>query len=121
CGYHQRRYLNMSNDRNTSEISTRREYMKYGGAVIGGGLLAGCTGSNNSGGGGINGTNSGGGDATTGGGANSSNDSGGGNGTTEGGNSYSVTMAPMGEVEFENPPKSVFTVLLHHADMVLAL
>lgn len=34
---------------------TRREYMKYGGAVIGGGLLAGCTGSSS--GDGVNSSN----------------------------------------------------------------
>jgi iron complex transport system substrate-binding protein len=35
-------------DTSTSEAPTRREYMKYGGAVIGGGLLAGCTGQSGS-------------------------------------------------------------------------
>ena len=108
----------MERESTTHEEPTRREYVKYGGAVIGGGLLAGCTGSSSSGGGANNSTNS----NNSGSGANSSNSSGDGNMTTgSGGNSYSVTMAPMGEVEFESPPGSVFTVLLHHADMVLAL
>lgn len=34
----------MSGDDNGYETPTRREYVKYGGMVIGGGLLAGCTG-----------------------------------------------------------------------------
>jgi len=34
----------MSNQDTTHGTPTRREYVKYGGAVIGGGLLAGCTG-----------------------------------------------------------------------------
>jgi iron complex transport system substrate-binding protein len=33
----------------TTEAPTRRDYMKYGGAVIGGGLLAGCAGQSDSG------------------------------------------------------------------------
>ncbi|WP_049922140.1 ABC transporter substrate-binding protein [Halopiger djelfimassiliensis] len=34
---------------------------------------------------------------------------------------YSVTMAPVGEVEFDSVPEDVFTILPHHADMALAL
>jgi len=34
---------------------------------------------------------------------------------------YSVEMAPMGEVTFEQTPESIFTVLSSHADMALAL
>ncbi|SIS13871.1 ABC transporter substrate-binding protein [Natronorubrum thiooxidans] len=33
----------MSKDGTRNEAPTRRDYMKYGGAVVGGGLLAGCT------------------------------------------------------------------------------
>ncbi len=67
--------------------------MKYGGTVVGGGLLAGCSdlaGQNEPG---------------------SSDESDG---------TYSVTMAPSGTVEFERPPENVFTILPHHADMALA-
>ncbi|WP_123537772.1 ABC transporter substrate-binding protein [Halosimplex salinum] len=34
---------------------------------------------------------------------------------------YSVEMAPMGEVSFDEPPESIFTVMSSHADMALAL
>jgi iron complex transport system substrate-binding protein len=36
-------------DTNTAKSPTRREYLKYGGAVVGGGLLAGCVGQTDSG------------------------------------------------------------------------
>ncbi|KYH26063.1 periplasmic binding protein [Halalkalicoccus paucihalophilus] len=76
------------------EAPTRREYVKYGGTVVAGGLLAGCTG-----------------------------DSGDGAGTDGNGNSggYTVSISPVGEVTFESPPETVFTRLTHHADMALAL
>lgn len=85
----------MSNDSNTIPhgAPTRREYVKYGGAVIGGGLLAGCTGTE------------------TGDEDDSEGDDG----------SYAVTMAPAGEITLERPPERVFTNLVHHADMALAL
>ncbi len=37
------------NDTTTGEASPRREYLRHGGAVIGGGLLAGCTGETDAG------------------------------------------------------------------------
>ncbi|WP_226040791.1 ABC transporter substrate-binding protein [Natrinema sp. DC36] len=77
----------------TRDAPTRRDYVKYGGTVIGGGLLAGCSdfvGQNES-------------PAET----------------NEG--SYSVTMAPAGEITLERPPENVFANLVHHADMALAL
>ncbi|WP_242509263.1 ABC transporter substrate-binding protein [Natrinema altunense] len=80
----------MADDATEHEAPTRREYVKYGGTVVGGGLLAGCV-------------------------SRSDSDS-----TPENG-SYSVTMAPMGEVTFEEVPQDVFTILGHHADMLLAL
>jgi ABC-type Fe3+-hydroxamate transport system substrate-binding protein len=91
----------MSDDTDTTEIPTRRDYMRYGSAVLGGGLLAGCTGDGNRG---SRGTTT---DTAT-------------QTTTEDG-SYSVSMAPIGEVEFEAVPQDVFTILGHHADMLLAL
>jgi ABC-type Fe3+-hydroxamate transport system substrate-binding protein len=42
-----------------------------------------------------------------------------GGGTEDG--SYTVTMSPVGDVTFEEPPERVFSVLSHHADMALAL
>ncbi|GGN22161.1 ABC transporter substrate-binding protein [Halarchaeum nitratireducens] len=94
----------MADDDAEHEAPTRREYVTYGGAVVGGGLLAGC-----SGGGGMDETTTTvGGDTTT-------------EATTPSDSSYSVTMAPMGDVEFTESPQAAFTILAHHADMALAL
>jgi iron complex transport system substrate-binding protein len=38
----------MSEDNGGYEAPTRRDYMKYGGAVVGGTLLAGCAGQSDS-------------------------------------------------------------------------
>ncbi|WP_137290547.1 ABC transporter substrate-binding protein [Natronorubrum halophilum] len=80
------------NDTRTTEAPTRRDYVKYGGAIVGGGLLAGCT-------------------------SDVADDDGNGDEADE---SYSATLAPAGTVEFERPPESVLTVLPHHADMAVA-
>jgi len=85
-------------DTNRDEAPTRREYVKYGGAVVGAGLVAGCTGDSGS-------------DSTP-------------TGTTTdtpADESYSVTMEPVGTVEFEEPPETVFTRLTHLAGMAFAL
>lgn len=89
----------MADDDSGHEAPTRRDYVKYSGTVIGGGLIAGCTGNTSS-------------EPTP---SRSKTNT---TGTDE---SYTVTMAPMDEVTFEEPPKDVLTVLVHHADMVLAL
>ncbi|MDF9744388.1 ABC transporter substrate-binding protein [Natrinema salsiterrestre] len=81
------------NDPNTTEAPTRREYVKYGGAVVGGGLLAGCAGQSDS--------------RST---PESTNDE------TE-----TVTMSPVGTVEFDEVPERIFTRLSHHAGMAFAL
>ncbi|MFD1600607.1 ABC transporter substrate-binding protein [Halobellus rarus] len=98
----------MSNNNATRyEVPTRRDYLKYGGAVIGGGLLAGCSGQSDPG--------------STPSQTNTDDTPTATETATTEDESYSVTMAPAGTVEFEEPPESVFTVLLHHADMTLAL
>jgi ABC-type Fe3+-hydroxamate transport system substrate-binding protein len=74
------------------ETPTRRDYVKYGGAVISGGLLAGCT-------------------------SDPARD----RVDDDGDGSYSVTMAPAGTVQFDDPPETVFTRLTHHAGMAFAL
>lgn len=77
----------------------RRDVIKRGGsAVVGMGLLAGCstTGTQN------------------GRGGNESE-------TTDGEGSYSAAMAPMGKVTFESVPESVFVVFSQYADMAVAL
>lgn len=89
----------MSNDSDGHEVSTRRDYMKYGGAVIGGGLLAGCSGQSDSG---------------------SSppeeNDP-----TTTESSSYSVTMSPVGTVEFDEPPATATVYDATWADILVGL
>ena len=104
--------------RDVHESPTRREYVKYGGAVVGGGLFAGCTGSGES-------------ESSDGGDSKSSSTRHTSETATEGpsrgetnaseGASYSVTMAPMGEVEFDAVPESIFTRLTHLAGMTFAL
>ncbi|WP_135822080.1 ABC transporter substrate-binding protein [Halostella litorea] len=73
-------------------IPTRREFIQGGSGLVAGGMLAGCT--------------------STGG----SQESGDG---TDG--SYTVSMAPMGETEFDAVPESIFTRLTHLAGMAFAL
>ena len=76
----------------TGEESTRRDYMRYGGTIIGGGLLAGCLGDDGS-----------------------SPDA------TADGEGYTASIAPVGEVTFDAPPESIFTRLTHLAGMAFAL
>ncbi|ADJ14186.1 ferrichrome-binding protein [Halalkalicoccus jeotgali B3] len=75
---------------------TRREYVKYGGVVAGGGLLAGCTGDDS--------------------GKGQSDGSDG----SEGGETYTASMAPVGDVEFTAVPESVMVYSLLYADMAVA-
>ena len=103
----------MADDSGTGEGLTRRDAIKYGGAVVGGSVLAGCT-SDAEPQGNEPGTETNGG-STAGTGTET------GSATTAGDGSYSVTMAPVGEVEFERVPETVFTRLTHHADMAFAL
>jgi ABC-type Fe3+-hydroxamate transport system substrate-binding protein len=93
----------MSRDDDGHGGPTRRDYVKYGGAVIGGGLLAGCLGESEE-------------PAAEPTRTETATET-----TTDDDGSYTVRMAPMGEVEFESVPESVFTILNHHTDMVLAL
>ena len=92
--------------------TTRRDYVKYGGAVIGGGLLAGCTGDGDSG----SPTDATETDSPTKTETDAVTET-----TTSMGGSYSVTMAPMGDVEFDSVPESIFTRLTHVAGMAFAL
>jgi len=75
--------------RQDSSERTRRQYVKYGSAVLGGGLFAGCIGQS--------GTES------------------------SGEGSYSVTMEPMGTVEFESVPETWLAFLSTYGDMGIAL
>ncbi|QCS45028.1 ABC transporter substrate-binding protein [Natrinema versiforme] len=78
----------------TVDGPTRRDTLKYGGALATGTALAGCSelvGQSDE------------------------------RGAQSGEGTYSVTMAPMGEVSFDSPPESIFTRLTHHAGMAFAL
>ncbi len=91
---------------------TRRDALRYGGTALGGSLLAGCAGT-----GGPSSTD-GNGSATEGGTEGPS-----GNGTATGtpeGGSYSVSMAPAGEVTLDAVPENVLVYSLLYADMAVA-
>ena len=87
----------------STEAPTRRGTIKYGGAVVGGGLLAGCTGEGEPGD-----------DSTateaTGEGTETSEDT-----------SYAVTMEPMGAVEFDAVPEQWLAIYNTYGDMGVAL
>lgn len=92
--------------RNTgrSRAPTRREYVKYGGAVVGGGLIAGCS------------------DGSTANTSATRNETTRTTGsTTSDGRSYTVSMAPVGEVRFETVPERWIAYDGGYADMVVAL
>jgi ABC-type Fe3+-hydroxamate transport system substrate-binding protein len=100
-------------DRNATATPTRRDYLTYGGAAVGGGLLAGCTGDS--------------------GGDDTENNASATNGTTDEATddgedtetpedaSLSVTLSPVGEVTLEEPPTDVFAHFPWFADMATAL
>jgi iron complex transport system substrate-binding protein len=100
----------MRDDTNTSEAPTRRDYVKYGGAVIGGGLLAGCTGEAESGA-----TSESTSTDTTTETATETTD------TTETDASWTATMPPVGTVEFDAVPESLFDHEGFVADIATAL
>ncbi|WP_122088100.1 ABC transporter substrate-binding protein [Halalkalicoccus subterraneus] len=85
---------------------TRRQYLTYGGAVAGGGALAGCIGGSNAGNGGGSGGNE----------TESGSDR---NAESEG--PYTVSMEPVGEVEFDAPPGTWVANNGSWADMGVAL
>lgn len=84
----------------TVDAPTRREYVKYGSAVVTGGLLAGCTESGGSG--------------SPSSATETENE-------TNAPGSYSVTMKPVGTVEFEEVPERWFAYTGDYADMGVAL
>ncbi|KDS92187.1 ABC transporter substrate-binding protein [Halorubrum saccharovorum] len=83
--------------------STRRDLIRYGGAVAGAGLLAGCLGAGS-------------GDPGSDGGSDDE-ESGGDDGPA---GSYSVEMAPVGELTLDSVPESVMVYSLLYADMAVA-
>lgn len=93
------------NDTSSTEAPTRREYVKYGGAVVGGGLLAGCTGDSDGGTTPVS-------EATE---TNTDTE------TTTENTSYSVTMSPMGTIEFDAAPETWIGDYGFAADIGVAL
>jgi len=94
----------MSQDDTAYEAPSRRDYMKYSGAVVGGSLLAGCTGESDSG------------STPEETQTNTSTDD---TETTD--TSYSVTMAPAGEVTFDAVPERWLPYSAGYADAGVAL
>ncbi|WP_435144111.1 ABC transporter substrate-binding protein [Halobaculum sp. P14] len=92
----------MVQDEAEHEETTRRDYVKYGGAVVGSGLLGGCSSRSDT--------------PPTPTDTPTETDT-----ATPTETGYSVQMAPAGEVRFEDVPQDVFTILGHHVDMLLAL
>lgn len=99
----------MSDRKSGRGVRTRRDYVKYSGAVIGGGLLAGCSSD------GSESTDSR-TEADTETDSTPSTDT----NTAEDG-SYSVTMEPVGEVSFSEIPESWLAMTAGYADMGIAL
>ena len=84
----------MADDSATHEAPTRRDAIRYGGAVVGGGVLAGCAGQSDP-------------QSTP---TQSAEEE-----------SYSVSMEPMGSVTFDGPPEDWVALLPSYADMGIAL
>jgi iron complex transport system substrate-binding protein len=101
----------MSNERTIGGTPTRRAYVKYGGALVAGGLLAGCAGETGSG----SATDST--AATTEGTPRSTTAT----RTSTGSESYSVSMEPMGEVTFDAVPERWMAYFSTYGDMAIAL
>jgi iron complex transport system substrate-binding protein len=110
--------------RKTSDAGspTRRECVKYGGVIIGGGLLAGCTGATGS----EPTTDPGTGEATTTEtetttSAQTETSTATETGATPADESHSVAMEPMGEVTFESVPERWMAYFSNYGDMAVAL
>ncbi|MEM4780875.1 MAG: ABC transporter substrate-binding protein [Halalkalicoccus sp.] len=95
----------MADDATEQRAPTRREYVKYGGAVVGGGLFAGCADDGDSG------------RAPTALDAESNNEE----TPTEQPDPYEVCMEPVGCVEFTDVPQTVAGYLPTYTDMSVAL
>jgi ABC-type Fe3+-hydroxamate transport system substrate-binding protein len=101
----------MTNDETERDGPTRREYVKYGGTVLGGSLLAGCSSDTS---GSTSTTTEAGTETEMGTGTTTE-------ATTSEDGPYSVTMSPMGTVEFESVPKNVFASSTNYIDIAAAL
>jgi len=100
----------MSDNDTTADARTRRAYLKYSGAVISGGLLAGCTGDADS-----QSTPEPTDSDTT------AIDTSGATPTPTASEPYTVSMKPMGEVTFESVPERWMAYFSTYGDMAIAL
>ena len=91
---------------------TRRDAIRYCGAVAGTGLLAGCSGTEST----PDGSGSDGNDGSAADGSGGDSSSGG-----DGTDSYTAEMAPVGEVAFDSVPEDVMVYSLLYADLAVAL
>jgi ABC-type Fe3+-hydroxamate transport system substrate-binding protein len=98
----------MPEDSGEHEESTRRDYLKYGGAVVGGGLLAGCAGQSESG-------------ATAESTSTETETVTETETATPEDTSYTVSISPVGEVTFDEVPTNVMAYSPQYADMLVAL
>ncbi len=87
---------------------TRRDYIKYGGAIVGTGVFAGCSGAPQS-------------ESTESAAQSTQTDSSGTDAGTGWDGSYTVEIEPMGAVEFDGPPERWTALLPTFADMAFAL
>jgi len=92
----------MADESSGHEAPTRRDYMKYGGVVVGGGLLAGCAGQSESG--------------STPESVGNDEDSSSDTESESGDGSYTVELSPVGEVEFDGVPEAAVSDLGIWAD-----
>jgi len=100
------------NDNGKTGEPTRREYLTYGGALAAGGLLAGCADDSGSE---STPTAGSGGDGTT---PTATPDA---ETATPGDDGYSVTMSPVGTVEFGSVPEKAVVYSNHDADILVSL
>jgi len=111
----------MSREPGSPESPTRRAYLRYGGAIVGGGLLAGCTGDTGAESDPTDAATS----TTTATSTPTSTDAettrSSDEATATPDSSYTVEMAPAGEVQFEQPPERVTHYFPDYADMAVAL
>jgi len=97
----------MADEVTEHEAPTRRDYMKYGGAVVGGCLLAGCAGQFDSG--------------ETPESKNTETTTSGATETETPEQPHSVTMEPVGTVAFDEVPETVAPLTADYIDMMVAL
>jgi ABC-type Fe3+-hydroxamate transport system substrate-binding protein len=116
----------MGRDAVDADEPTRRDYVKYGGAIVAGGLLAGCTGDSGSdGGAGSDGEST---DADTPTATATATETPEPTATatetatpTSTDTSYSVSMSPVGTVEFDAVPERAAVYSNHDADILVSL